>query len=144
MRLKLKQTYIRWLSLIICLSIAISSLGPASLCIGEKGHIAIEALGSKCCQSFATGVYQSGPIGSGHHSLLSDDDDCGSCVDIPLSAGFSATPNNIKKVSSTLLSLATTCPWAVRCYYFSEFQPASEFFIRNHYFTPLRSVILLI
>jgi len=144
MRLKPKQSYIRSLSLIICLSITISSLGPAILCIGEKGHIAIEAIRSRCCQSFAAGANQSASIRADQHSLLSDDDDCGSCVDIPLSAGFSVTPDNIKKVSSTLLPLTMTCPWAIKCSDPSEFQSASEFFIRTHYFTPLRSVILLI
>lgn len=85
-----RQTiHIQCLSVPLCLVLMFSSSEAMVLCIGHDGHVAIEASGSRCCGHLP-------PISCfpDAHCLIdsagsAQDDECGPCLDIPISSGLS-------------------------------------------------------
>lgn len=146
MELKCGQVYTRFLSAALCFVLISSSPHAMVLCIGDNGHIALEASDSRCCGYLPWAVPDTSVLTFGQTGPSAKDDDCGSCLDIPISSSLAdaiATQQTIKpdvpiSVSNELdLSLFThPC--------FSQFHPDLRFQIQSSYFTPLDATILLI
>ena len=140
--MEFRRAYIQCISVVICLLVALSNCGVVVLCIGGDGHIAIETTGSGCCgHTFSA-------ISKGDATAFIEDsgpanEDCGSCVDIPLSGGFagSATISKKANVWSCVTTAVSTLPQADP--QMSGLKPAVESFEITPFFSPLRSVILL-
>ncbi|MEK7993974.1 MAG: hypothetical protein AAB403_09250, partial [Planctomycetota bacterium] len=65
-----------------------SSSEAMVLCIGQDGHVAIEASDSRCCGHlpWVSGIqYAHTLVATGSSAR---DDDCGTCLDIPISSGL--------------------------------------------------------
>ncbi|MHC4623767.1 MAG: hypothetical protein ACYS4W_07675 [Planctomycetota bacterium] len=142
MRLKPRQTYTRLISAAICVFAVFGNSGEAVLCIGEDGHIAIEVAGNDCCGHSASDVseiHQTAFAGD----YRSGNDDCGSCVDVPLCVGFSRTIISAKKVNHTPSAPGPASWWTVEPSGLSDLGLVSKSFTPSPYFAPLRSIILL-
>jgi hypothetical protein len=142
MTLKFIQPYMRYVSAVICLLVVFNNCGVVVLCIGEDGHVAIETTGSSCC------VATCSTISKGDATWFIEDsgpasDDCGSCVDIPLSGGIAGSVTVAKKanvwscVPTPVSALPAASPQK------SKLKPAVKSIELTPFFTPLRSVILL-
>ena len=115
----------------------------AVLCRAEDGRVAIEAAnGDDCAKSPACHPAEHSDAHS--ENEISSRDDCGDCVDFPLSIGSAlalkkASQVNIKLSTSAAPILTADCP-AESATHLSlpELVPPPP------YFTPLGSVILLI
>jgi hypothetical protein len=132
----------RYLSVLIILLLAFSNSQAVVLCIGEDGHIAVEVASSDCCTSASAGIAEADatrPADDGH----SDDDHCGSCVDIPLFGG-AYTLSTTKNENPTDTDAAAMGVLPIETIRTSGPGLAVESFTHTSYFTPLRSVILLI
>lgn len=143
MRPKLRQPYIRYISVAICLLAVLSNSDVVVLCIGEDGHIAIEAVNNKCCGHSAVGVSERVSIAFEKGGLSANKDDCGSCVDIPLSAGLAKPLSTAERINPTLSVLSATCILPLNSSDFSTLRLVLETFVPTPYFAPLRSIILL-
>jgi hypothetical protein len=110
--------------------------------MGEDGHISVEAITDGCCGSEDT--HQESSDGEGANELFECKDDCGSCVDLPLSVEFVSSFGIDKKVKPVFLESVPICHLNINDNIFSEFKLSSEHFIPTSYFSPLSSVILLI
>jgi len=136
-----KQIYKKYIVVLVCLLIAGNSAHGVVLCFGADGHIEIESAFHKRC---------------GDHSQLTDQKQlccqsdheqhkhCEPCVDVPLSIGLA-------KISRVSNQLSTTSPTPVvniillsDKFEFSAYRSASNTFDAVSYFSPLRTVILLI
>ena len=115
------------------------------LCIGQNGHIAIEASDSRCCGRLPWVTSRTSVLNFAQTGPSATDDDCGSCLDIPISSGAIeavGVPNGAAQldvpVSMELEPLLVARPCLC------EFQPDLKFLILPSYFTPLDTTILLI
>jgi hypothetical protein len=116
--------------------------GARVLCIGEDGHIAIETIGTSCCGHSFPEIF------GGYVAALVEDssplsDTSGSCVDIPLPAGFSGSVTIAKKAGVPLGVATPVSALPGMGPQISEFKSAAESFEITPFFSPLRSVILL-
>ena len=133
----------RYLSALIILLLAFSNSQAVVLCIGEDGHITIEAASSNCCTNAPVGTSKAGAtifVDDSH----SANDECGSCVDIPLFGGGTYTLTTAKKENPSHMTTAAMGPLPVEAIQTSGLGLVLESFTPTSYFTPLRSVILLI
>lgn len=142
MKLTFKKVYNQSLSLLICILLIISSLHGAVLCIGEDGHIAIEAAGSDCCESLPAGRTEAGPAKA---AFSSSKNKCGSCLDVPISPVMAVAvkkPNPVNPAPSTSTAFITL---NINIFKLSEYQLTSKPpDLANPSLTPLSSIILLI
>ena len=81
-----RKSHIWCLIGVLCLMLAVGNSEALVLCIGQDGHVAIEASDSRCCghlpwdSSIEVHVLRAcGPS--------AQNDDCGACLDIPISSG---------------------------------------------------------
>ena len=134
-------------SCVLCLGILLSFalVGGGQprgvLCLGENGHIAIEAVNSECCAESHLSHSRAACVVSTNRELPSEND-CGACLDIPISIGSAALvkePCQIDRAFPAPVALATA-----NIADFSEYQPVSESFAPPPYFVPLRAIIVLI
>ena len=144
MGLKRRGTHIQYLSAVLCLMLTFSSSEAMVLCIGQDGHAAIEASDSRCCGHlpWVSGIQDAYTLVAAGSSA--QDDDCGPCLDIPISSGLAEAvqaPNEVQPDTGTSFSVDLLLPD-----YSSVFESNLdlELLIVQSYFPPLRLVILLI
>jgi hypothetical protein len=138
-----KQIYKKCVVVLVCLLIAGNSAHGVVLCFGADGHIEIESAFHKRCGDHS----HSQPTDQKQFSCQSNhlkDKHCEPCVDVPLSIGLA-------KISQVSKQLSTTSPVPVGNmillsdkFKFSAYSSASNTFDAASYFSPLRTVILLI
>lgn len=114
------------------------------LCHGEDGHVAVEVAGGDCCDDLPAGASHRDSVASAEQRLPSKEDNCGSCIDISISIGSATVSKKPNPANSALLALTIPTPADISSSDFSKFQLAPESFIPTPYFTPLRSIILLV
>jgi hypothetical protein len=138
-----RKVYNQCLSVLICSMLIVSSSQMLVLCKGEDGHVAVEMVGSCCCNNLPSGVFREASVTSVKEGFTSKNN-CGACVDIPISIGFATTIKKSNLVNTTVPASTTSILAAINSSDFSEYQLVSEPFTPTGYFTPLRSIILLI
>lgn len=142
MKLTRKKVYNRCFCLLSCVLLMVSSVQVFVLCRGQDGHSAIEAVGNDCCAKLPTGVSREASLTSAERALSSNKSSCGPCMDIPVGlVGVFKKPN---QVSPVFLASTTIGRVTISNCDSSEYQLALESFTPTPYFTPLRSIILLI
>ncbi|MHC4463564.1 MAG: hypothetical protein ACYS6W_14905 [Planctomycetota bacterium] len=144
MRTKIGRSFVRCIITATCLLVALGNSGTFILCIGEDGHVAIEAAVSDCCESHRVDVTETPFVAFGRSDPQASSDDCGSCVDIPLSVGLTDILSIAKRASLVFVASAPVGPSPVETPQLSDLVFALESFMPTPYFTPLRSIILLI
>jgi len=113
------------------------------LCCGEDGHIAIEAVGNSCCTEILTYDSTGGSVSSAQEEP-NPEDHCGDCVDISISVGLATITKDRCSVSSMTAMTVASAFAAFNSPDPSEYQSLPEPLTLIGYFTPLRSIILLI
>lgn len=131
------------LSTLICFLPTGSGLQMVVLCHGEDGHIAIEPAGSNCCAESLASCSLASPVPSSKKEFPSQNN-CGACVDIPISIGLATIVKEPYQVDYALPTQTTVAPATIDNPAFSEYLSISEPFTPSYYLTPLRSIILLI
>jgi len=102
--MRLENTILGKVAMVVSLLVAISTSQGMVLCIGAHGHMAIEPAGHHHCASIA---HTHDDVGADHHeSVVSelDHEHCEPCVDIPLSC----EDRLVSKTAQTRVSLSVT------------------------------------
>ncbi len=143
MKLAKKQMYKKCFIVLICLLIAGNLTHGTVLCFGADGHIELESAFHERCDH---------PV----HSYPSDQNQlsseaeheigkhCGSCVDVAISIGLAKISRASTQLNPTFQVPATNVIVATDKFDFSAYNSASNTFSATSYFTPLRTVILLV
>jgi hypothetical protein len=139
----IRKSCILCLSVLLCLLLPVSGVQGAVLCHGEDGHLAIEAADSICCSKISDCSSQERSTDSAERGLSSEHD-CGACTDIPISIGFAAVAKESSRGNPALPASGIVAFAAVDSADSSEHWPVSDPFVSSLYFTPLRSIVLLI
>ena len=139
----MQQIYKNCFVVLICLLIAGNSIHGVVLCFGSDGHIEIESAFHERCDDHA----HSQPTDTKQLSYRSDhvkDRHCEPCVDVPIFIGLAKITHVSKQLNSTFPAPATNVIVLADKFNFSAYNLASSAFDAASYFTPLRTVILLI
>ena len=155
-KMKLRRT-IRsiCLSMMICCLLIGGGLDMAVICHAENGHTAIEAAAGNECAKSSPGHFDSdcakSPAGHSDEACppsaeneFSSTDDCGDCLDVPLSIGPAVVvkkPYKINIAPATWTAVGLTADSAADS---SQRLLLPEFAPPFPYFAPLESVVLLI
>ena len=143
MKLAKKQMYKKCFVVLICLLIAGNSAHGTVLCFGADGHTEFESAFHERCDD---------PV----HSYASDQNQlsyeaeheigkhCGPCVDVPISIGLAKISRASTQLNPIFPAPATNVIVATDKLNFSICNFASNTFAATSYFTPLRTVILLV
>lgn len=143
MKLDKKQMYKKCIVVLICLSIVSNLAHGTVLCFGSDGHIEIEAAFHECCDH---PVHSSAP----DQNQLSCEAEyeiskhCGPCIDIPISIGLAKISRTSTKLNPTFPAPVINMVVLTDKFDFSAYNSASNTFAATSYFTPLRTVILLV
>lgn len=126
----------------VCLCLIVSNSEMIFLCIGEDGHVAIEAAVSNCCGDFSNRVCEERAISADVTVMSGGEEACGPCLDIPW-VNFAGAGDTVQRVGPSFSVSGTAGILTAGSLDFSKSQPAIESYIREPYFAPLGSVILL-
>ena len=144
MRSKRKQTFVRFVSAALCLSMLINCAGGLVLCIGHNGHVAIETSGQDCCEHSGHDDHEAAVVVSASATVSKTVDGCGGCVDIPLSAGFASLSDFGKQVNLVVISSGPMTDVPAGGFSLARHGPMPETFIPSPCLSALSSIILLI
>jgi hypothetical protein len=142
-KLARKQVFKKSAVVLICLMV-VGNLAPGIvLCFGADGHIEIESAFHKRCDD-------SVHTHSSDHNRLSDQagheegKHCEPCIDVPLSIGFAKISRVSKQLNPTFPVSATNVTVVTDKLDFVAYNSVPNFFISTSYFSPLRTVVLLL
>jgi len=139
-----ERTHIRWLGAVLCLLLIFGNSEAMVLCIGHDGHVAVEASDSACCGHLPWVVSERSILTFGAAGPSAEDDDCGPCLDIPISSGLAdAFQAPDKGPPDLTASIAVDLLPVAHCS-FSESYLDLKFPTPVSDFTPLHSIVLLI
>jgi hypothetical protein len=110
--------------------------------MGEDGHVSVETITEGCCDSERS--HQESSSAKGAEETLDCNDDCGACVDVPLSVEFANSVGADKKIRPVFEEAAVVIHVNIDESILSELKFSSEHFIPTPYFSPLSSVVLII
>ena len=137
------KIYKKCFVVLICLLIVGNSAHGAVLCFGSDGQIEIESAFHERCDDPA----HSQPTDQKQLSYQSDhvkDRNCEPCVDIPISIGLAKISRVPKQLNSTFPAPVANVIVLGNKFNLSAYNSASNTFAATSYFTPLRTVILLL
>jgi len=138
-----KQIYKKCFIVLICLLIVGNSAHGVVLCFGSDGQIEIESAFHKRCDD----PFHPQPTDQKQLSYQSDhikNKNCEPCIDIPIFIGLAKITRVSKQSNSTFPAQAANVIVLADKSDLSAYNSASSAFDAASYFTPLRTVILLI
>ncbi len=138
-----KQIYKKCFVVLICLLMFGNLVHGAVLCFGSDGQIGIKSAFHERCDDHAL----SQPTDQKQLSYQFDhvkDENCEPCVDVPIYIGLAKIFRVPKQLNSTFPAPATNVIVLANKFNLSAYNSASSAFDAASYFTPLRTVILLI
>ena len=142
-KLAKKQPYRKCIVVIVCLFVAGNLLHGTVLCLGADGRIELESAFHQRCNdsvhSDASNEYQ-----PAHESDQDKGEHCEPCVDIPISIGVAKISSTPKQLNPAFLVPAAIVVEATDTLSLFAYNSASNTFADTPYFSPLRTVILLL
>jgi hypothetical protein len=144
MGLSRRKKHIQYLSAAFCLMLALSSSEAMVLCVGQDGHVAIEASDSRCCGHLRWACCSHDAHTLAAAGSSAQNDDCGPCLDIPISSGSADTfqaPNEAPPDISVCLAVDLL---RIARGSFLESHLDLKFLTPLSDFPPPRSIVLLI
>ena len=138
-----KQMYKKCVIVLLCISIAANLTHWKVLCFGADGHIELESAFHKCCdeQDHSFAPVQNVFSSKAGHELCNH---CGPCIDVPIS-------NDLVQISNTPQKIITKFPLPTTYMLIdtdklnsSVYNVASNTFSDTSFFSPLRTVVLLV
>ncbi len=127
-----KQIYKKCFIVLICLLIVGSLAHGAVLCFGLEGRVSIEIKSTDCCDEYLGIPVQASP------------NSCDKCIDIPIFIGLAKIHRVSKQSDSTFPAPAANVIVLAGKPDLSAYNSPSSSFDAASYFTPLRTVILII
>ena len=143
MKIARKQIYKKCVVVLICLLICGNSAQGVVLCFGSDGHAEIEPVLHQRCDD-PVHSYTSDQNQLSYQVDHEQDKHCEPCVDVPLSICLAKIHRASKQLNSTFPAPVINVIVAGDKFNFSTYNSASKPFVSTPYFTPLRSIILLI
>jgi hypothetical protein len=142
-KLAKKQMYKKCFVVLICLLIAGNLAHGTVLCFGADGHTELESAFHERCDD---PVHSYAPD---QNQLLYEAEHekgkhCEPCVDIPISIGLAKISHTSTKLNPTFPAPVTNMIVLTDKFDFSAYNSATNTFAATSYFTPLRTVILLV
>ena len=114
----------------------------AVICHGSDGHVALELIGSKCCDHLESDHNSS--LVSPTQAFSSSGHDCGPCVDTPITTEAIEVIKRTDPIKSTIAAMPTILVSTPGGYDFCGYQLASKLFASvNPCLASLRTIILL-
>ncbi len=138
-----KQIYKKCIIVLICLSIAGNLAHWKVLCYGADGHIELEsALHERCEDPDHSSVSDRTTLSSqaGHENCKH----CGPCINVPISNDLVQISNTDQKLNQKFLVQTTYMFIDTDKLNSSVYNLVSNSFTDTSYFTPLRTVVLLV
>ncbi len=135
--------YKKFIVVLICLLIVGNPAHGVVLCFGAEGHIKIEpAFHERCDDPVHSHASDKNQLSyeAGHEKGKH----CEPCVDVPISLGLAKISHVSKQLNLTLPVAVTNVIVAADKLNFSAYNSAPNTFDAASYFTPLRTVILLV
>ncbi len=134
-----------FVAVLVCLFLIGNSVHGTVLCFGSDGHIEFESAFHEQCKD---NVHSQSTDHGRHSSEVEHEHDrhchSGQCVDVPISLGLAKISQTPEQLNSALAALAADGIVAVEQSDCSEHLPVSNAFVATSYFSPLRSIVLLI
>ncbi len=127
----------------ICLLIIGNLAQGTVLCFGADGHIELEYAFHKHCD-YLVHYHASDQNQHFHEAGHEKGKHCEPCVDIPISIGLAKISHTPKRLNPTFPVPATNVIVLIDNLIFSAYNSISNTFAATSYFTPLRTVILLV
>ena len=127
-----KQIYKKCFIVLICLLMFGSLAHGAVLCFGLEGRVSIEIKSTDCCDEYLGIPVQASP------------NSCDKCIDIPIFIGLAKIHRVSKQSGFTFPAPAANVIVLADKPVLSAYNSPSSAFGTASYFTPLRTVILLI
>ena len=135
--------YKKCIVVLIGLSIVVNLAHGTVLCFGSDGHTELESAFHERCDdpvhSYAPDQYQ-----LSYEAEHEKGKHCEPCVDVPISIGLAKISQTSTKLNPTFPAPVTNMIVLTDKFDFSEYNSASYTFAATSYFTPLRTVILLV
>ena len=143
MNLAKKQMYKKCFVVFICLLIAGNLTHGTVLCFGADGHIELEsAFHERCDHPVHSYPSDQNQVSSEAEHEIGEH--CEPCVDVPISIGLAKITLVPEQLNSTFPAPATNVVVLANKFNLSAYNFASNTFAAPSYFTPLRTVILLV
>ncbi|MHC4456936.1 MAG: hypothetical protein ACYS0I_07555 [Planctomycetota bacterium] len=139
-----KQICKKCVIVLICLLICGNSAQGSVLCFGADGHTEIELAFQQRCNEPRVYSQPANQNELCHQVDHEQDKHCEPCVDVPLSFGLAKIAFAPKQLNPTFQLPVINIIAAGDCFNFSAYNSASNTFAATSYFTPLRTVILLV
>ena len=142
-KLARKHIYRTRINVLVCLFLVGNLVYGTVLCFGADGHIEFESAFHKRCND----PVHSQSSDQSHLSCEADHErgkHCGPCVDIPIPIGLAEISHATEQSNPVFQVPVTDVVVAADKFNFSAYNSASSKFVATSYFTPLRTVILLV
>lgn len=143
MKLASKQFYEKCLVVLICLLMFGNLAQGPVLCFGSDGRIEVESTLHERCDGHSHSK-QTDQKQFPYQSDHTKDKNCEPCVDIPIFIGLAKISSVAKQLDSTFHAPSENVVVLDNSLNLSAYNSASSSFDAAPYFTPLRTVILLI
>jgi len=142
-KLDKKHMYKKCIVVFISLSIVGNLAHGTVLCFGADGHIELESAFHEHCDD---PVHSSAPDQSqlSYEAEHEKGKHCEPCVDVPISIGLAKISRTSTQLNLTFPAPVTNMIVLTDKFDFSAYNSASNTFAATSYFTPLRTVILLV
>jgi len=128
---------------LLCISIAANLTQWKVLCFGADGHIEFESAFHERCDNPAQSSASDKSVFSSQagHKMCNH---CGPCIDVPISIGIAKVSRTLQQLNQQFLSQTTNILMDTAEHGSSLYNSASNSFTDTSYFSPLRTVILLV
>lgn len=138
------KTIIReYVSLLLCVFIAVNAVQGTVLCFGSDGHVEFESAFHERCAHHDDSL----PADHDGHCETDHERDkhChqGRCVDVPIDVGPAKISQTSERLDRAFAAATADAVLAVEQLDCLESGPASNAFFATSYFSPLRTIILL-
>ncbi len=138
-----KQMYKKCIIVLLCLSIAVNLAHWKVLCYGADGHIELEsALHERCDDPGHSSVSDQTTLSSqAGHEICKH---CEPCIDVPVCFGLAKISRSTQQLNPIFLTPSANILIGFYKHNSSEYNLVSNSFTDTSYFTPLRTVVLLV
>jgi len=133
------------LALLVCLLMAAGSVQGTVLCFGADGHVEFESAFHEQC--FAPNHNPPADEGSRPCESKDQQDDrchCTPCVDVPVDFGLTLTCQTIEQLDGASVAVYADMSLTVSQPIVFEHLPLSSDYLANPFYSPLRTIILLV
>ena len=144
MKLRHRKIHNQCSVFLACLVLVTGSVFGFVRCDAEDGHLAVELVSRYCCGALNTSISSEESKTPKKEAFSSSKDNCGPCVDTPISTEAIKTLKGTDLANSVILALPVLAHSTDRNCDFSGYQLDSELFASiNPCMASLRTIILL-